>query len=147
MPDEIAMLDDRSLAALVQGGHVDRFNAYREAWPDQFINFRGEMFSHVALSGINLREVGLRETTFLDCSLIQAQFQRAFAVGATFSTCLLYRANFCGCDLQGAVFNVANLHDAYTYGAYHLDWRYRVRLLCNRRRRRPAPPEMTTTSV
>ncbi|MDO8560582.1 MAG: pentapeptide repeat-containing protein [bacterium] len=141
MLDENDLRDDRKLAELVRDGNVGAFNAYRQAFPQQFINFRGEHFTQLVLTGIDLRDVAMREATFLGCSLIRAQFQRAFAVGATFSTCRLDDANFYGCDLQGAQFNAANLHDAYTYAALNLDWRRSLRLLLSSRRWHPAPSE------
>ena len=86
-------LSNEELAALLRQGQVATFNAYREQFPNQEIDFSGQDFS------------GLE--------LVEANLEHPIELGnADFSEANLYKANFCAANGQNVCFREANCEEA-----------------------------------
>lgn len=80
----------QELIELLQAGKVDEFNKFREENPDVEIDL-----CYADLDKINLRNANLRNVTFYESSLVDADFRGACLVSATFACT----------DLRGAIFD------------------------------------------
>jgi len=100
-------LDKVELTELLRSD-VSAFNAYREKYPKQEINFYNADLRGADLLDANLRGADLRNADLKQAILLDANLRGADLRGAD-----LYHANLINANIKGANFNEADIRDVY----------------------------------
>lgn len=114
----------QELAALLQAGKVEEFNALRADEEEDDIVFKNLNFSRAIMDGADLNGCIFESCHFNQCSLVNATltatlfkgcvmsgtyFDGASCANAHFERCTLSGVHFKSCDLMGAEFRMSDL--------------------------------------
>ena len=103
------MASAEGVNALAAG--VTAWNDYR-AGSDGLLDLRYITVKNAAIRGLDLHEVDLDGTSFLNCDLSGSSFSRSLVNGVTFANVLLTNASFRNADLKGTDIDRSCMCDA-----------------------------------
>jgi len=93
---------------------VGAFNAYRQKDPNAYITLAGEVIGPgLNLDGIDLSGADLRNTKFIDCTLVGAMFCGAEMPNARFVECFMERVSLRSAYAPNLVFVDCDVNHAY----------------------------------
>lgn len=108
------MITEDDYFEMILRSDVQAFNTYRQNNPHAYINLAGEVIGPgLNLDGIDLSEADLRNTKFIDCTLIGAMFCGAQMPNARFIECFMERASLRSAYAPNIVFVDCDVSHAY----------------------------------